>query len=85
MTEIRFTYPAKDQLAGLEKKVRLRIYSKLEDIQKWPNHYLKPLKGYPYFSLRVGNYRIIIDWRKSREELWVIAVGHRRNVYNSNL
>jgi len=85
MTEVKFTDPAKNQLAGLEKRVRLRIYSKLEDMSDWPDHFLKPLTGSPYFRLRVGDYRVIIDWRKERDELWVIAVGHRRNIYERGL
>jgi len=82
MTKIFFTTAAKDQLATLEKKIRMRIYEKLEEIVEWPDHYLKPLTNYPYFRLRVGSYRVIIDWQKKRDELWVVAVGHRRNIYN---
>ncbi len=85
MTDIKFTSPAMSQFAGLEKSVRVRIYSKLEDMRDWPEHFLKPLTGNPYFSLRVGDYRVIIDWRKQRGELWVIAVGHRRNVYEKDI
>ncbi|MEA1992833.1 MAG: type II toxin-antitoxin system RelE/ParE family toxin [Euryarchaeota archaeon] len=84
MVEVYFTNPAKDQLASLEKKVRVRIYSKLEEIKDWPEHFLKPLTGYPYFRLRVGDYRVIIDWHKDRDQLWVVAVGHRKNIYENN-
>jgi len=85
MTEILFTDPAFDQLKGLEKEIRIRIMSKLKSIKDWPDHHLKPLKGVPYFSLRIGDYRAIIDWRKDRNELWVVAVGHRRNIYEREL
>ncbi len=33
MAEVKFTDPAKEQLADLEKDVRLRIYDKLEEIK----------------------------------------------------
>jgi len=85
MTEILFTDPAFDQLKGLEKDNRKRILSKLKAIKEWPEHHLKPLKGVPYFSLRIGDYRTIIDWRKDRDELWVVAVGHRRNIYEREI
>jgi mRNA interferase RelE/StbE len=81
MPEILFTDPAASQFANLDKKIRSRIISKLKTMKNWPEHYLKPLKGYPYFSLRIGDYRAIIDWQKDRDELWVVAVGHRRNIY----
>lgn len=82
---VKFTEPAEEQLADLEKETRKRIVSKLEQIRDWPDHFLKPLKNYPYHRLRVGDYRVIIDWRKDQETLWVVAVGHRRNVYDREL
>jgi mRNA interferase RelE/StbE len=84
MTEILFTDPALDQFNSLEKETKKRIISKLKTIREWPEHYLKPLKGVPYFSLRIGDFRVIIDWRKDREELWVVAVGHRKNIYEQD-
>ncbi len=84
MPEILFTDPALNQFRDLEKKVQNRIISKLKNIKESPNHYLKPLKGYPYFSLRIGDYRAIIDWRKEQGELWIVSVGHRRNIYEKD-
>jgi mRNA interferase RelE/StbE len=81
MTEILFTDPALDQFKNLEKIIQERIILKLKIIRNFPDHYLKPLKGYPYFSLRIGNYRAIIDWRRKKDQLWIVAVGHRRNIY----
>ena len=85
MAEVKFTDPAKDQLSKLEKGVRSRIYDKLEDSKDWPDHFLERLKGYPYHKLRVGDYRVIIDWIKDRDQLYVIAVGHRKNIYDREL
>jgi len=85
MVDVKFTDPAKNQLSKLEKDVRLRIYDKLEEVKDWPNHFLVKLKGYPYYKLRVGDYRIIINWKKEREQLWVIAAGHRSNIYEKEL
>ncbi len=85
MAEVKFTHPAKEQLADLDKDVRLRIYDKLEEIKDWPDHFLVSLKGYPYYRLRIGDYRAIIQWEKEREQLWVVAVGHRKNIYDRDL
>jgi len=49
MTELRLTNAAKDQLAKLDRNIRLRLYQKLEEIIDRPDHFLKPLVGYPYF------------------------------------
>ncbi len=85
MNEILFTDPASNQFKNFEKDIRERILSRLKKMRNLPNHYLKPLKGYPYFSLRIGDYRAIIDWRKKKNQLWVVAVGHRRNIYEKEL
>ena len=81
MTELRLTNAAKDQLAKLDRNIRLRLYQKLEEIIDRPDHFLKPLVGYPYFRLRVGDHRVIIDWQKNRDQLWIVAVGHRKHIY----
>jgi len=72
MTEILFTDPASDQFSRLEKEIRKRIIFRLKKMRGWPDHYLKSLKGYPYFSLRIGDYRAIIDWRKERDQLTIL-------------
>ena len=56
--------------------------NKLDEITDFPEHYLKRLSGAPYYRLRVGDYRVIIDWRKDDEELFVRDIGHRRNIYD---
>lgn len=56
--------------------------SKLRDITDFPDHFLTRLSGSEYYRLRVGDYRVIIDWRKDDEELFVREIGHRRNVYD---
>lgn len=82
MTEVLFTDPACDQFRTLEPAVRQRIIAKLRTVREWPEHYLAPLKGMPYHRLRIGDYRVIVDWRKDRDELWVVAVGHRKMIYD---
>ena len=85
MTEILFTDSASNQFSNLEKEIRKRIIFRLKKMKAWPDHYLKPLKGHPYFSLRIGDYRAIIDWRKDRDQLWIVAVGHRKNIYEKEI
>jgi mRNA interferase RelE/StbE len=82
MTEVVVSDDAADWLRDAEPDVRDRIVSKLDDITDFPEHYLKRLRGAPYHRLRVGDYRVIIDWRKDDEELFVREIGHRRNVYD---
>jgi len=85
MPEVLFTDPALDQFNDLEHDIKQRIILKLKTMKGWPEHYLKPLKGIPYFSLRIGDYRVIIDWRRDQDVIWVVAVGHRKNIYEKDL
>lgn len=81
MTEVVVSERAAEWLRDAEPDVRGRIMNKLEDITDFPDHYLERLSGSPYHRLRVGDYRVIIDWQKDDGELFVRKIGHRRNVY----
>ena len=85
MTEVRYTEQALDQLDDLEPDVADRILNKVDEAAEWPDHRLAPLRGFPYYKLRIGDYRAIISWNSGDEILRVEAVGHRRNVYDRHL
>jgi mRNA interferase RelE/StbE len=82
MVEVVVSDRAADWLRDAEPDVRDRITNKLHDITEFPDHYLKRLSGSPYYRLRVGDYRVIIDWRKDDGKLFVREVGHCRSVYD---
>lgn len=84
MAEIEVSSQAADWLRDAEPDVRDRIMKKLRSIEDFPDHYLKRLSGSPYYRLRVGDYRVIIDWRQDEdpETLFVRDIEHRQNVYD---
>jgi mRNA interferase RelE/StbE len=61
-----------------------RILEKVRDLGRrldcFPH---QRLSGRSEFRLRVGDYRIIYDFDLSRNELYLITLGHRREVYRS--
>ncbi len=81
MYSIEFSQTAERQLYKLEKKVQVRIISTLERIRVRPYPHVKKLVSSPYFRLRVGEYRVILDIKEDRLIIFVIEVGHRRNIY----
>ncbi len=81
MYSIEFSQTAQKQLYKLEKDIQIRIISALERIRVRPYPQVKKLVGSPYFRLRVGNYRIILDIRKDKLIVFVIEVGHRKKIY----
>ena len=62
--------------------LRNRIISKVEMIKDSPYRFVKHLEGVPLFSLRVGDYRIIMDITSSKMIILVLRIGLRKNVYD---
>lgn len=82
--EVEYSQQAVEQLDELEREIAERIVSKLDDVVWKPDHYLKRLSDSPYYRLRVGDYRVIIDWQRDEDPdvLFVRDVGHRSNIYD---
>lgn len=72
--DVRFTEFAIDCLSNFEVESRERITSKVEDIVDFPGHYLDSLTNVPGYKLRVGDFRIIVDWDRTNDVLYVVAV-----------
>lgn len=85
MTEVEYTEQALDHLEALDPQVADRVLDKVDEATEWTDHRLEPLSGYPYYKLRVDDYRVIVDWDRGNDVLVVEAVGHRRNVYDRDL
>ncbi len=81
MYEVFFSDTAFRQLKKLEREVQKRIIAAIERIRVRPESFVKRLVGEPYFKLRVGNYRVILDIKKSSMIIMVIYIAHRRKIY----
>lgn len=62
-----------------DKKVKERIFSKIQEAKRNPHHYFARLEGRLDYKLRVGNYRVIADI--TGKKIMVTCIGHRRNIY----
>ena len=81
MYGIEFSKTAERQLYKLDKEIQSRVISALERIRIRPYSFVKRLVSSPYFRLRVGHYRIILDIRDDKLMIFVIELGHRKNIY----
>lgn len=81
MYSIEFSQTAEKQLYKLERKVQERIINVLERIRIRPFHFVKRIVGSPYYKLRVGDYRIILDIEQNKLIIFIIEVGHRKSIY----
>ena len=66
----------------LPREVQQRIEAKLDDMSRrlasFQHHHLA---GSNRYRLRVGDYRVIYTFDVTRETIFLLAVGHRREVY----
>ena len=81
MYNIEFTRTAEKQFNKFSKEIKVRIVSTLKRIRVRPYPHIKRLVGSPFFRLRVGEYRVILDIKDDVMIILVIEVGHRKNVY----
>lgn len=81
MYDLVFYDKAKRQLKKLPIHVKERIINSLERIRIRPYHFVKRKQGTPYYILRVGEYRVILDIRENRLIIFVIELGHRKKIY----
>lgn len=79
--EVRWTEIALQNLGKLDKKLSARIFEKVEQLANNPFSFVKKLKGLPYYSLRIGDYRVILSIDGKSLLIWVVKVGHRKNIY----
>lgn len=81
-----FTRVAHKQLMKLSSRVHDAVVRKMSYVAtdfgtSELNLDIKKLSDRPGYRLRVGDYRVIYMIDKPRDELVVLAVGHRREVY----
>ena len=84
---VEITPAANKQLKRLPELEVQRMRNQLEQLalKENPINYLTPLKGdwAPFYKLRVGDYRLIIDVENDTLTLLLVRAGHRKNVYQS--
>ncbi len=75
---------AKKQLKHLDKKIAALVDEKLQNLVAGKqNVSIKKLVGQeaPRYRLRVGDYRVIYEMYEKKILVIVVAVGHRKNIY----
>jgi mRNA interferase RelE/StbE len=67
---------------SLPTTIRQRIEARIRELGSRLESYPHiRLQGRDEFKLRVGDYRIIYEFDLGRNEIYLIAMGHRREVY----
>ena len=61
-----------------------KIKEGIEELKDFPNlAQIRRLKNHSIadYRLRIGNYRVLFDVNWDKKEIYVLKIGHRRDVY----
>lgn len=81
MYELELSDKAKKQLKQLPENLQHRIGLVFERIKINPFRSVKRKQGTPYFILRVGEHRAILDIKKNKLIILVLELGPRGKIY----
>ncbi|MGC8547195.1 MAG: type II toxin-antitoxin system RelE family toxin [Thermoplasmata archaeon] len=79
--KIIWSISAVKQLKSLDRSIVKRILEKVDALSINPERYVEKLIGYPYYRLRVGDYRVILEINRESIFILILKVGHRSSVY----
>jgi mRNA interferase RelE/StbE len=79
--DILFSEEAESQLKNLDNATVERILKKIMDSSKDPKHFFERLTGREEYKLRMGDWQVIAKIIHSEKKIFVISIGHRKNVY----
>lgn len=82
MTEVHVAENVLDRINNLDEHEKERIKSKIRDAADTPDHYLKPPTGDEGYRIRVGDYRVIAEWDKTDDVLYVTDFGKMDGIYD---
>ena len=79
--EVRWTESSFKKLQKLDGQTQRRIIEKLEEAAEDPFAFAKRLAGVNLYSIRVGDYRVIVGIERNRMIVFVVDLGHRSRIY----
>lgn len=81
--EIIWSERAIKELKKIDRFIAKRIFNAVTQLKEDPYHNIIKITNSPYYRLRVGDYRVILDIEKNQLRILVIKVGHRKGIYKS--
>ena len=79
---ILFKESARKELNGIPKRDLQRIMERIASLADNPRPAgSEKLSGQERYRIRQGNYRILYSIQDCELTIWVVKVGHRREVY----
>lgn len=73
---------AREFLRKLPKNISQRIFRKVDSgVKENVERFLRPLINKEICKIRVGNYRLFVDYDKKKDQLTIRSIKHRRDAY----
>ena len=79
--EIILSDEALSQLKKLDNATVKRILGRLKSARENPAHFFERLVGREEYKMKIGEYRIIAKIFYREERIFILSLGHRRNIY----
>jgi mRNA interferase RelE/StbE len=79
--EVIWSEKSVKQLEKIDKKNAKKIYESVLDCTEDPFRAVMRLTNSPFYRLRVGNYRVILDLQQSKMIIFVLETDHRGKTY----
>jgi mRNA interferase RelE/StbE len=73
---------AAKELQKIEKQIWTRIIESAKQLHENPDKLGKTLKQSNYWSLRIGDYRVIYEINQNKKQAVILFVGHRSKIYD---
>jgi mRNA interferase RelE/StbE len=73
---------AAKELEKIERTTRTKVVERLRDLKDNPERVGKILRHSNFWSLRVGDYRAIYEIDRTKGQVVVLFIGHRKKVYD---
>lgn len=82
MTHIIWDPLAQDFLDKLEPQTRARLLKKFDkDVRQNVRRYIEHLEHMDVGKIRIGDYRLFVDYDAAHDELTIRSMRHRHNAY----
>lgn len=66
----------------MQRQVRIRFLKAFKDLERNPYEAdIKAMQGNPYYRLRIGGMRAVLQIEKSDKKVFVLNAGFRGDIY----
>ena len=71
-----------ERIFALPAEIQARLQVRIDSVgRRLPSYPHFRMQGADTFRLRVGDYRVIYQFDTRQNELYLVALGHRREIY----